>query len=65
MGSRRCTATLAGKNIWWPSVAKAEPVNSGKENSGLETTPDLVFKQEAIETKSKVGRAIETLSFEA
>ena len=30
---------------------KVEP-----ENSGLETTPDLAFKQEAIETKQKVGR---------
>lgn len=34
---------------------KAEPVNSG-----LETTPDVALKQEAIETKSKVGRAVET-----
>ncbi len=35
---------------WIVLSLKAEPVNSG-----LETTPDLAFKQEAIE-KSKVGR---------
>jgi hypothetical protein len=36
---------------WIVPSPKVEPVNSG-----LETTPHLAFKQEAIETKSKVGR---------
>jgi len=45
---------------WIVPNPKAEPLNPGQKNFGLETTPDLAFKQEAIETKSKVGRAVET-----
>ena len=41
---------------WIVPSHKPEPLNLEQENFGLETTPDLAFKQEAIETKSKVGR---------
>ena len=45
---------------WIGPSPKTDLLNLGQENSGSETTPDLAFKQEAIETKSKVGRAVET-----